>query len=187
MLTVVCVNVENYLGRGQEYVDKLRAMVGRNLSQPFRFECITESDKPGWWAKCDLFEPGRFSGRVMAFDLDTVIVGSLDKLAGIKGTINLADWGLPKLPYGNAVMVWDAGEHEEVWTRYTPDIPKRLRGDADWMFELGGWPALPKGVNVSYRYHAKAGPPVGAVTVSFHGKPKCHEVLTGWVPKLWRV
>ncbi|MGP1675908.1 MAG: hypothetical protein ACTS6J_01965 [Burkholderiales bacterium] len=184
-LTVACVQVENYLGRGQEYVDKLLGMVARNFSRPHRFECITESDKPSWFAKCDLFEPGRFCGRVLYLDLDTVICGSLDELAAIKGTVHLTDWGWAKNMYGNAIMVWDAGEHEEVWTRYTPDVPKRFRGDADWMFELGGWPALPKGMNVSYRYHAKAGPPAGAVTVSMHGKPKPHEILTGWVPKLW--
>ena len=189
MLTIACVQVENYLSRGQEYVDKLRAMVRRNLAQPHQFVCIIESDKPGWWAKLDLFSPGRFTGRVMAFDLDTVICGPLDAMAESKGTIHFTDWGWsPKNNmYANAVMVWDAGEHEEVWSRYTPEVPQRLRGDADWMFELGGWPALPKGLNVSYRYHAKVAPPAGAVTVSFHGKPKCHEVLTGWVPELWKV
>ncbi len=187
MLTVACVNVSDYLSRGQEYVDKLRAMVARNLTQPYRFEVITESDKPGWWAKIDCFRPGRFSGRCIFLDLDTVICGPLDELASIKGTVHLTDWGWAKNMYGNAIMVWDAGEHEEVWKLYTPDVPRRFRGDADWMFELGGWPALPKGLNVSYRYHAKVAPPAGAVTVSFHGKPKCHEVLTGWVPELWKV
>lgn len=186
MLTVACVNVQNYLGRGDEYVEKMRSMVARNLSKPHRFECITRSDKPGWWAKIDLFRPGRFSGRVVAFDLDTVIVGPLDALADTKGTVHLTDWGWDHNLYGNAVMVWDAGEFDEIFTRYTPDVPMRLRGDNDWMFELGGWPALPKGLNVSYRYHAKAGPPAGAVTVSMHGRPKCHEITKGWVPEFWR-
>lgn len=186
MLTVACVNVQNYEGRGEEYVAKLQSMVARNLSQPHRFECIRESDKKGWWAKVDLFQPGRFTGRVLAFDLDTVIVGPLDELASHKGTVHLIDWGWKKNMYGNAIMCWDAGEHEEVYTRFTPDVPARLRGDNDWMFELGGWDSLPKGLNVSYRYHAKAAPPAGAVTVSLHGRPKCHEVTTGWLPQYWR-
>lgn len=186
MLTVACVNVQNYLGRGDLYVAKLKSMVSRHVLQPFAFECITASDKPGWWAKVDLFQPGRFAGRVMAFDLDTVITGPLDVLAATKGTVHLTDWGWAKNMYGNAVMVWDAGEHEDIYKKYTPAVAKRLRGDNEWMFELGGWPALPKGMNVSYRYHAIARPPAGAVTVSMHGKPKCHEITAGWVPQYWR-
>lgn len=199
-LTVACVEWGNYLLRGTEYVMKLRSMVARHLTLPHRFVCLTDEvwrrpgvegvaltpGRDGWWNKVELFRPGLFTGRVIALDLDTVIVGPLDDLAQTKGTVHLTDWGWEKNCYGNGIMVWDAGEHEEVWTRYTPEIPKRLQGDNDWLFELGGWPALPKGMNVSYRYHAKDGPPDGAVTVSMHGRPKCHEITTGWVPRVWR-
>lgn len=185
VITVACVQVENYLGRGEEYVETLRSMVGRHLSQPFEFCCIRESDKPGWFAKCDLFEPRRFTGRVFYLDLDTVIVGPLDELAEHRGILHLGQWGWTRNDYGSGVMVWDAGEHAEIFDRYTPDVPDRFRGDQDWLTHLGGWPALPAGLNVSYRYHAKAGPPAGAVTVSFHGSPKPHEVTSGWVPKAW--
>lgn len=185
MLTVACVEVGNYLGRGTEYVAKLRAMVARHLSQPFRFECITQSDKPGWWAKVDLFEPDRFTGRVLYLDLDTVIVGPLDALAESKGILHLADWGWTKNDYGSGVMVWDAGEHAEVWSRYTPNVPDQFRGDQDWMTHLGGWAALPKGLCVSYRYVSIVAPPLGASVVCFHGSPKPHEVISGWVPGAW--
>lgn len=184
-LTIACVNVENYLGRGEEYVAKLRSMVARHTTQPYQFHCITKSKKRGWWAKVDLFEPGRFSGRVLALDLDTVIVGSIDSLVAHKGTVHLLDWGWKKNLYGTAIMVWDAGEHEEVYTRFESGVPKRLRGDADWLYELGGWERLPAGLNYSYRYHSVSSPPAGAVTVSMHGKPKCHEIKTGWVPEHW--
>lgn len=185
-LTVACVQVENYLGRGDEYVEKMRSMVSRHLSVPFEFACITESDKPGWWAKVDLFQPGRFTGRVLYLDLDTVVVGSLDQLAESKGILALEQWGWVKPYYGSGVMVWDAGEHAEIFERWTPAVTRDLRGDQDWMYELGGWDALPGGLNVSYRYHAKDEPPSGAVTVSFHGRPKPHEVTRGWVPLHWR-
>lgn len=42
MINVVCVNVQNYLGRGQEYVRKLAAGVHRHLSGPYRFICVTD-------------------------------------------------------------------------------------------------------------------------------------------------
>ncbi len=199
MITVACVEWGNYLLRGTEYVMKLRSMVARHLSLPHRFVCLSDDPvgrpgvqrialtpgREGWWNKVELFRPGLFTGRVLALDLDTVIVGSLDELVATKGTVHLTDWGWEKNCYGNAIMVWDAGEHEEVWTRYTPEVAKRLRGDNEWMFELGGWPAFPKGLNVSYRYHAKDGPPAGAVTVSMHGRPKCHEITRGWVAEAW--
>lgn len=186
VITVVCVNVENYLGKGEKYVAKLRAMVARHLSLPHTFECITTSNKHGWWAKVDLFQPGRFTGRVLYLDLDTVIVGSLDELAQTKGILHLRDWGWTKNDYGSGVMVWDAGEHEEIFERYDKAVPHCFRGDQDWMTHLGGWPALPKGLCVSYRYLSKLAPPAGASVICFHGQPKPHELVTGWVPQHWR-
>lgn len=188
MITVACVNVGNYLGRGAEYVQKLRAGVARHLAQPHNFVCLGDADVgglQGWWAKVALFEPGRFSGRVLYLDLDSVIVGPLDQLAQRKGIIHLRDWGWTENDYGSGVMVWDAGEHEQIFDRHTFAVTGRFRGDQDWMTHLGGWPALPKGLCVSYRYVSKIVPPVGAGVVCFHGTPKPHEVATGWVPQAW--
>ena len=82
-------------------------------------------------------------------------------------------------------MVWDAGEHEEIYEAYTAGVPLQFRGDQDWITHLGGWDALPAHLCRSYRYVSKAGPQPGCVHVSFHGLPKPHEVLTGWVPDRW--
>lgn len=184
MVTVACVQVDNYLGRGTEYVTNLSAMVARNLSVPFEFVCLSP-DIPGWWAKTALFKPGTFTGRILYLDLDTVVTGSLDELVEYKGLLHLDRWGWTTKTYGTGVMVWDAGEHAEIWELFNPDVPNQFRGDQDFVTSLGGWDALPDGMNVSYRYHAKNGPPHGAVTVSMHGRPKPHEVTTGWVPKYW--
>lgn len=184
-LTIACVNVGNYLGRGEEYVRKLRAGVQWHLSIPHDFVVIDQSDKPGWWAKIDLFQPGRFEGRVLYLDLDTVVVGPLEPVVQSVGIVHLKDWGWLKNDYCSAVMVWDAGEHAEAFERFTPEVMREYHGDQDWLTHLGGWMALRKGLNVSYRYESKAAPPVGASTVSFHGRPKPHEVTDGWVPKTW--
>jgi hypothetical protein len=187
VLTVACVNVENYLGRGAEYVNKLHSMVRRNLKQGFEFYTLTWSSKRGWWAKTDLFEPGRFSGRVLYLDLDCVITGSLDELVETKGIIHLTDWGWKTPMYGSGVMCWDAGEHSEIWSGYNNRTPERFRGDQDWLYSLGGWEALPPPpVLCSYRYHCKTSIPEGCKVVSMHGVPKPHEITTGWVPELWR-
>lgn len=185
MLTIACVNVGDYLGRGEEYVAKLRAGVARHLALPHEFVCIRESAKPGWWAKVDLFEPGRFRGRVLYLDLDTVIVGDLARLVVHKGLLHLQDWGWTTPTYGSGVMVWDVGEHAEIFELYDKHVPARFRGDQDWLTALGGWDALPRELNYSYRYHAKRAVPDGAVTVSFHGRPKPHEITDGWVPQAW--
>ena len=34
--------------------------------------------------------------------------------------------------------------------------------------------------------YAKKAPPPGASTVSFHGRPKPHDLYEGWVPQHWR-
>jgi hypothetical protein len=187
VLTVVCVETGNYLCRGAEYVEKLAVMVGRHLTAPYRFECLRpDTGLEGWWNKVELFRPRRFCGRVLYLDLDTVIVGPIDELVEHKGCLHLDRWGWTEKVYGSGVMVWDAGEHAEVFERFTPEVPKRYRGDQDWMTSLGGWDALPDGICVSYRYHSIGGPPKGASVVCFHGIPKPHEFTSGWVAEAWR-
>lgn len=187
MLTVACVNYGDYLGRGADYVARMLSMVKRNLSEPFRFECLTdEGDLGGWWAKIELFRPGRFSGRVVYFDLDTVIVGDLAPLVAAPGIIHLDEWGWPAATLCSSVMVWDAGEHEQIWEKFSDEIPREYRGDQDYITELGGWERLPAHLCRSYRYHCVNKPPPGCVNVSMHGRPKPHEIASGWVPEAWQ-
>lgn len=216
MITVACVEWGNYLGRGAEYVSKLKAMVAKHLGSSHRFVCLTDdpgrhpgltydecdqlavpndswpADRwchglVGWWAKLWLFARGRFTGRVLYLDLDSVIVGPLDELAASKGIIDLRGWGWDRDVYGSGVMVWDAGEHEEVLSQYTPSVPQRFEGDQDWITSLGGWDALPAPLVRSYRYHSVKAPPLGCSVVAFHGRPKPHELLPlHWAREHWR-
>lgn len=189
MITVACVNHGDYQGCGEQYVATLQAMVARNLSQPFEFVCIKEAGMlEGWWVKVALFEPGRFEGRVLYLDLDSVVVGSLDELATHKGCIYMRDWGWADDVLNSSVMVWDAGEHAEVFTKYNPYIPRHFpQGDDLWMTHLGGWEALPPQMCRSYRYHCREGIPEGCVVVGCHGRPKPHEVQHKWLGKYWRI
>ena len=190
MITVACVNWGDYLGRGQHYVDTLRSAVARNLKQPFEFVCVREAGNlQDWWVKIALFQPGRFKGRVLYLDLDSVVVGPLDELVESKGIIDMHDWGWGAHPLNSSVMVWDAGEHERVFTAYQPEIAKKfcVGGDQEWITALGGWQALPAHMVRSYRYHSIKAPPADASVVTFHGTPKPHEVTKGWVPQHWRM
>jgi len=90
MLTVACVRW------GTRYswlwVERLKRMVDRHLSEPHRFICLTDSpvdtiecqpllsDLQGWWAKLELFQAGRFEGDVLYLDLDVVITAAIDDI-----------------------------------------------------------------------------------------------------------
>lgn len=171
---------------GLEYVARMRSMISRWAEDSYNFVCLQdEGDYPGWWAKIELFRPDRFKGRVVYFDLDTVIVGPLGRLTDHKGIIDLADWGWLTHTLCSSVMVWDAGEHEDIFTEFDRSVPRLFRGDQDWITHLGGWSILPPLLCRSYRYHCVEQPPTGCVHVSMHGTPKPHEIKTGWVPKSW--
>jgi hypothetical protein len=182
---------------GPEYVNILADMVARNCELPYQFWCFTDDGaglaeevitKPlpdgldGWWNKLALFQPETFPAktRVLYLDLDVIVCGPLEPLINTCGIA--ADW--MQGGYNSSVMCWDEGEHPRVWP--APDgAMARLHGDQDWLTELGGWDYLPPDWIVSYRLHAVTWPPKDAIVVAFHGEPKPHEVVTGWVPEMW--
>lgn len=188
MITVACVEWENYLGRGAEYVAKLKSMVTRHLHLPHQFVCVQpeEPQFTGWWRKLELFKPGRFTGRVMYLDLDTVIVGPLAPLVAQTGAVHLSDWGWTRNVIAGGMLVWDAGEHEQLYTGFAKKVSDHYENDQEWMTVVGGWNRLSPHLCRSYRYHCKSGPPPRASVVAFHGRPKPHEILLGWVPGAWR-
>ena len=86
-LTIACV-LRSGGDFDAEYVERLRDGVAANLSLPHRFVCLSDIEVPcervalrhgwpGWWSKLELFE--QLKGRVLYFDLDTVIAGSLNR------------------------------------------------------------------------------------------------------------
>lgn len=190
--TVVCVKWGNKYG--PEYVSNLRAMVAKNLIGSYKFVCLTDDptglecdtmplpgNLAGWWNKVYLFKPGLFNGKVLYLDLDVCITGSLAPLITSHGIIK--DWHLPT--YNSSVMVWNAGDHADIWEKFTPDIATRLHGDQDWITELGGWELIPTEWCVSYRSHARDNPPENAKVVCFHGEPKPHDYPSQWVGPIW--
>jgi hypothetical protein len=159
MLTVACVWVNGHLPYKMEYVERLHGMTRRWMTRPFDFVCLT--DQPhlfksvvraieipnpnplkGWWSKVELFAPGRFTGRVLYLDLDTLIVNGLDDvidypaefaLAPHAGTFN-GKGGLQVVKrFNSSVMVWDAGTQDHVYTGWTPAVAAMLWGDQDWI------------------------------------------------------
>lgn len=205
MLTVACV----LKGGGiytPDWVFRLRNMVARNLSVEHDFVCLTDYlpdllpgvktaglahpvTLTGWWAKIELFRPGLFHGRVLYFDLDTVITGDLEPLATQAGKfIGIRDWGHPG-KINSSVMAWDARACHGIYQDLKVRTLDEMRGDQDWITAWVGPCAVtwPSEMVVSYKRHCTGGVryPVDARVVCFHGRPKMNEVKDEWVRTLW--
>lgn len=212
-LTVACLKWGDKYG--VDYVNILRDMVRRNLTIAHRFVCMTDNPRglqcetlpivpplPTWWGKVTLFRH-HLPGRILYFDLDTVIVGNIDDFAAYEGPFCVIkpfyrDWG-----YASGVMsiAPDFGRH--VWDAFARDPraaiarchreadPPWNNGDQRWLElmvpQADYWQSVLPRQLVSYKVHCGAGVPEGARVVCFHGKPDPHEVPDPWVKDHWTV
>lgn len=171
-LTVVCVlSKPKY---DQSHVKRLEKMVAENIKQPYQFVCLNDSPFPGFWAKISLFEPDRFSGRVLYLDLDVTITGGLDDLANYKSFSICKDWG--RFGYNSSVMSWDAGIADHLYTDFNEspeEIMSSLRGDQDWITSKKTDASIfPRNWCYSYRLGQKTGYPKDMRICVYHGFPK---------------
>jgi hypothetical protein len=168
-VTVTCVYVQGNYPYTVEYVVRLQRMVQRYLARPFRFVCLTDRPKDvtakgidaigiprlnvpqAYWHKLHVFNPAHgWTGRMVFFDLDVLIVGDLapivdypapfalaaDELALERPARDVNTIGQTIIRRFNAsAMAWDAGSHDALWHDWTPDVAKRLQGDQDWYGE----------------------------------------------------
>ena len=148
-------------------------MVSEHMSQPYKFVCVDDSPFPGWWAKVSLFQPGRFSGRVLYLDLDVTIVGALDDLADYPYPFAaIRDYQYP-LQINSSVMAWDAGVADCVYNDFTQEVMDRLHGDQNWVNEkIPDVARFPAGWCRSYRQECRFSVPKGTRVVVWHGMPK---------------
>lgn len=175
MLTVACVLSGGSYNKS--HVTRLRQQLIGRINQPFEFVCIEDSSYPGWWAKIDLFKPGRFKGRVLYFDLDVEIVDNLDDLINFPWPFCIIkDWlgGV-----NSSVMVWDAGFLDHIYEKFTPEVMDRLHGDQDFIREqMLSSAKFPKNWCISYKYHVIQNKvPEGVKVIVYHGSPKPWELL----------
>jgi len=181
-LNVICVNTGNYLGRGEEYVSHLRRGIARHYDKPVQFHVIRDGPE-SWWAKLQMFEPGRFErgSRCVYFDLDTVITGDLTDLMDYDGPFaGLRDVWQPG-QINSSIMSWTAGEADHVYVNWVmegkpTDDP---RGDQAWITKhmpmaIRLQDVIP-GQLASWKAHCGEGVPTGVSAVFYHGKPRPHE------------
>lgn len=175
------------------YIGRMFRMVSRHMEQPFRFKCITETRRPGWWGKVEILEN---PGPALWIDIDTVVTGQLDDLCITNADIRVAkNWA--QSGHGgcqSSVMYWNDARHiaemfDEAHVCWPPSNDGRLWGDQEYLTLLRDTQRIevdyfdPAHV-VSYKYHARNGIPDDARVVAFHGKPDPHE-CGGWVREWW--
>lgn len=211
-LTVACVLKSGGI-YDASWVAKLQRGVARHLSIPHRFVCFSDVDVPcqrvplrhdwsGWWSKIEMFaEP--IDGTVLYFDLDTVVVGSLDAIAAHPHRLTMAhEFYRPHL-LCSTTMAWN-GDYSHIYRDFAESadplahyydkvlpITGRVGDQAfiedrvtsvDTFRDLFGERSI-----ASYKVHeCQEAPPDDAAVVAFHGDPKPHQIKFGWVPAQWR-
>ena len=131
MLTVTCV-----LKTGGDYdfehLNRLYRLALPFLPDGFLWQPVLDSPCPGWWSKISLFEPGRFTGRVLYLDLDTTPCGQLADLAAVEGEFVICrDYAT--LGFNSSVMAWDAGTCDDIWHGFSPETTEWFRGDQNYI------------------------------------------------------
>ena len=208
MVTVACVYKPGK-GFSTEYVYRLRDGLLKQ-SVPFKFLCLTTdrdlvriladdarhipSILPGWWNKLFLFSPIMPLGRIVYFDLDTVVSGNIENLLSYTGKkpLFLDDFYYP----GNlatGIMAWEGEQLSFLYDKFMKNkgaiigecdrgarsnvgdqayLRKEIRKE-DWLPVQG----VQEGV-LSYKKDMRTKQNKTANIVCFHGHPRPHEV--GW-------
>lgn len=186
MLTIVLVCVPGGI-YNYNHVLRLASQINKYMSIPYQFHVIWESDKPGWWAKIDLFEPGRFHGRMLYLDLDINIVNDLEPLTSmIEPFIAIKDFQHP-MTINSSVMVWDAGYADHIYTDFEPSVMEKYRGDQNWINNrIPNATRFPEKWCLSYKKDIQGLPPYDDVVeeaikdtkvIVYHGDPKPWNIL----------
>jgi hypothetical protein len=230
MLNVVCI--KRGTAYTAEYVNKLYSMVQRHLTLPHKFVCMTENSEGlsehivvisfsdlrlrKWWNKLELFQPPpQLEGRILFFDLDTVIVGSIDEIARYEGNfailrdVGIRDPHIRPTPknimgmYGSAIMSIKPGFGRFIWDECQQSIEslKQYPGDQGFIgrrllgrhIEPDLWQDLFPHQIMSFKYQKLIQnfyreKERNLRVVCFHGKPRPHEVVekVQWVREHWK-
>lgn len=204
-----------------QYVNRLYQGIRRNLDTPFRFICLTNEPMPfvdgvekrplrplswvGCLPKLNVHDPSLgLAGRVLVFDLDTVIVGDLADIAGYDGPFITRAWfkGIQRGVWlsGGDLLGFEAGETSWLWDKASsnPGMVERFTGGRErfvyreWVDDLRYWQRELPGQVISYKRHVQNNKgtseriPSGARVISCHGRPRPHQMTDiQWVKEHW--
>lgn len=198
-----------------DYVLRLKNMIARNTTVPYKFVCLTDIEidpkicksiklkhnYDRWWSKIELFRPDITSaGRIVYIDLDTVITGNIDNfLTATSDFIALRPWNKRNQQAGlcaSGLMAFkNNGAFSFVYDQFSPEnINQYSRGDQEYITKALDrnkqspifWQDIVPGI-YSYKRHCREQRlPKDARIVCFHGRPRPHTVNDPWVMANWR-
>lgn len=220
-LCIVCTYWGNWCHPyGVHYVNRLYRGVQRHLTLPHRFVCFTDHipggdgpglaagievlpmDVPDWrWnlRKMIVYKPQNgLSGRVLLFDLDVVIVGSIDDIAQYAGEFATCEAAYRPGGVGGSIIGFAAGFGKRLlWDPLVINhaaIANATMGSERKYYtqrlcngrcKMDFWQDMYPGQVLSYKVDCKNGIPEGARVVRFHGKPRPHEARDRWLTQHW--
>lgn len=216
-----------------QYVTTLYNMLTRHVSRPVTLHVYTEADRPvpdhmvkhsltpwrvnkPWWYKMQLFDSVHHSGPMLYFDLDVVIVDSIDWIWQLPLD---RFWAVQDFKYlwrptwpglNTSVMWWDTSLTQSLWTEFNSQGPAqvaaRYPGDQDYVTARlpqsqqarldhtrvvsWRWQALDGGYDPAARQHCQPGTGTridpGVSVLVCHGQPKPHQVSDTVIVQHWK-
>lgn len=76
----------------------------------------------------ELFRPGLLNGRVLYFDLDVMVTGSLFALGGYDGCFAMAGGAGRPSQYQTSLMAWHANQLDVLYRRFAADPDGAMEG-----------------------------------------------------------
>ena len=234
--TIDCACVIHGTAYDWIYVERLYNMLKANSVPDIRLHVFTEPSRtvpapyvkheltewPGiagprksWWYKMQMFDPAHDLGRVLYFDLDTVITKNIDWIWQLDEQYF---WAIKDFKYlwrttwtgiNSSVMIWDAQKFAWIWDDFNSKninaTVKLFHGDQDYlntvlddktrrfidpeMIKSWRWQCKDGGMDMRTRQYQSpnAGTVVDPATavIIFHGRPKPHEVVDPVIAQYW--
>lgn len=159
-----CACLIHGAGYDWQYVEKLYSMLLKNFSRPIKLHVYTEEHRPvpehmikhvltewpgvsghkqSWWYKMQLFDPKHFSGQLLYFDLDIVVIDKLDWICHLPQRCFWAIhdfrqlWKKSSRTINSSVMYFDTETYRYIWDKFQR-VPlskamEQYRGDQDFI------------------------------------------------------
>lgn len=197
-----------------EHVWWLKCGVDKYLNDvKYKFWCISDvvlpfcetfpltCGYPKWWSKIELFSKSTpwFGEKCLYFDLDTLLVGNIGKIAKCKKKFNMLkrfDWCKKtrrNRRYASGIMMWK-GDFSFLFEEFDRSLIKEYHGDQDYIEDVFDKVKF-KDVGVlndyanvvSYKEKCrKVGMyPKDTEVVCFHGKPRPWKCKDKWVKEIY--
>jgi hypothetical protein len=218
------------------YVERLYNMLNRHITQGIRLHVYTEAERPvpapmikhvlptwgihgpkqSWWYKMKLFDSTEYSGPLLYFDLDVVIVNNIDWICDLPLSWF---WAVRDFKYlwrhthqgiNSSIMWWDTRKFDYVWQEFQGQnlqkVIEQHRGDQDYINKTISpqdirhldsdrvrswrWQCLEGGQNFKRRVHEKIDVstviPQNTDIMIFHGSPKPSELQDPVILQHWK-